>query len=131
MDTFEHRFSWLRLIAAISVAFIASLAWLGLYSEYFGFVGPYGGNVLLGFFGVLAGSFCFDRRYRFLGSVILFVGGVALDLFFEGSDDKVYPLSVVWVAVGGLLPLVFCYLRQPPNNALQATAATPSVLTKP
>ena len=99
MKTFEHRFSWLRLIAAIFVAFIASLAWLGLYSEYFGFVGPYLGNVLLGFFGVLAGSFCFHRRHRFLGSLILFVGGVALDLFFEGADDKVYPLSVVWVVL--------------------------------
>ena len=67
MKTFEHRFSWLRLIAAIFVAFIASLAWLGLYSEYFGFVGPYLGNVLLGFFGVLAGSFCFtvDIGFRF------------------------------------------------------------------
>jgi hypothetical protein len=126
MDTIRQKFSWLRLIAAISVAFIASLAWLGLYSEYFGIVGPYFGNVLLGFFGVLAGSFCFHRRHRFLGSLILFAGGVALDLLFEGSDDKVYPLSVVWVALGGLLPVAFCFWRRPANNSLQATAAPPA-----
>ena len=115
MKAFEHKFFWLRLIVAIFVAFIASLIWLGLYSKYFGFVGPYIGNVLLGFFGVLAGSFCFRQRHRFLVSVILFGGGVALDLFFEGSDDKVHPLSVIWVALGGLLPAVLYYLRRLPN----------------
>ena len=126
MNTIHQQFSWMRLIAAIIVAFIASMAWLGLYSEYFGFVGPYVGNVLVGFFGVLVGSFVFHRRHRFIGSVILFVGGVAIDLFFEGSDDKVYPLSVVWVALGGLLPVAFCYLRRPPNTSLEPTPLTPS-----
>ena len=122
MNIIHQQFSWLRLIAAIVAAFIVSLAWLGIYSGYCGFVGPYVGNVLVGFFGVSVGSFVFHRRHRFIGSVILFVGGVSLDLFFEGSDDKVYPLSVVWVALGGLLPVILWYLRQPPNKSPEPTA---------
>ncbi len=61
MDTVKHKLSWMRLITAVFTAFVVSLVWLGLYSEYFGFVGPYAGNVLLGFFGVLIGSFFFHR----------------------------------------------------------------------
>ncbi len=125
MSTIQSHFSVRRLVAGIFVAFIASLAWFGLYSEYFGFVGPYLCNVLLGFFGVLVGSFFFHRCYRFIGSLILFVGGIAIDLFFEDSDDKVYPLSVVWVALGGLLPVAFWYLRRPPNTSLEPTPTAP------
>ena len=121
MSTIHTPFSVPRLLVAILVAFIASMAWFALYCTSCGAVGPYIGNVLLGFFGVLFGSFYFHRHHRFVGSLVLFVGGVAIDLFFEDSDDKIYPLSVVWVALGGLLPVVFWYLRRPPNTALEPT----------
>jgi hypothetical protein len=117
MDTAKHKFSWLRLIAAIFVAFIASFVWFAMYFQYFGFVGAYWGNVFLGFFGVFVGSVCFKRQHRFLGSVILLLGGVTLDGIFDGSDDKVYPLSVVWVAVGGLAAVAFYYLLRPANKS--------------
>jgi hypothetical protein len=44
------------------------------------------------------------------------VGGLVLDGLTEGSDDKGYPLSVVWVAVGGLAAVAFYYLRRPSNT---------------
>jgi hypothetical protein len=117
MDTVKHKFSWSRLIVAIFVAFIASFVWyMMLYQWYFGFVGAYWCNVFTCFFGVFVGSICFKRQHRFLGSVILLVGGLVLDGLTEGSDDKVYPLSVVWVAVGGLTAVAFYYWRRPPNN---------------
>jgi hypothetical protein len=126
MDKVTHKFSWLRLFVAIFVAFIASVVWYGmLYQRYFGFVGAYWCNVFIGFFGVFIGSFCFRRQYRFFGSIILLVGGLALDSLTEGSDDMVYPLSVVWVAVGGLAAVVFYYFRRPPNTALEPTATAP------
>jgi hypothetical protein len=125
MSTIHQKFSWWRLIAAIFVAFIASFVWyMILYQWYFGFVGAYWCNVFIGFFGVFAGGVCFKRQHRFLGSVILLVGGVLLDALFEDSDDKVYPLSVFWVALGGLVAVGFYYWRRP-NEALQATAAPP------
>ena len=108
MDTVKHKFSWLRLVAAIFVAFVASFVWyMMLFQWYFGFVGAYWCNVFIGFIGVFVGSLCFRRQHRFLGSVILLLGGVALDGMFEDSDDKVYPLSVCWVALGGLAAVGF------------------------
>jgi hypothetical protein len=125
MNAIHQKFSWLRLVAAILVAFIGSLAWFALYCEFFGFVGPYWANVLLGFFGVFIGGFYFQRRYRSLGSVVLLVGGVAVDGLFEGSDDKVYPLSVIWVAVGGLVAVAFYYLRSPLNKSPEPKTPLP------
>jgi len=122
MNTIQQKFSWLRMIAGIFVAFAASCAWYGiLYQDFFGFVGVYWCNVFIGFFGVFVGSICFKRQHRFLGSVILFLGGVALDGLFEDSDDKVYPLSVVWVAAGGLAAVAFYCLRRPPNQSPEPT----------
>jgi hypothetical protein len=126
MDTVKHKFSWLRLVAAIFVAFVASFVWyMVLYQWYFGFVGAYWCNVLIGFLGVSVGTLCFRRQHRFLGSVILLVGGVALDGMFEDSDDKVYPLSVCWVALGGLAAVGFYYWRRPPNPQGGANGTQP------
>jgi hypothetical protein len=68
-------------------------------------MGSYWGNALLGLSGVFFGALCFRTRHRFVGSVILLAGGVAIDGFFEDSGDNVYPFSVVWVALGGLIPV--------------------------
>lgn len=131
MDKVSHKFSWLRLIAAIFVAFIASFVWyMMLYQLYFGFVGAYWCNVFIGFCGVFVGSFCFRRQHRFLGSIILLVGGLVLDGLTEDSDDKVYPLSVVWVAVGGLAAVTFFYFLKPPNRAGATVGETASECTE-
>jgi hypothetical protein len=123
MDVTEQKFSWPRLMAAILIAFVASMIWFTLYSEVFGFVGPYWANVLLGLTGVFAGTLCLRARYRFIGSVILLIGGVVFDGFFEDSDDKIYPLSVFWVAAGGLIVVTFYYVRRPnPQGGANAKA---------
>ena len=127
MEPVKHKFSWLRLVAAIIVAFIASFVWyMMLYQWYFGFVGAYWCNVFIGLFGVFVGTLCFRKQHRFLGSVILLVGGVALDGMFEDSDDKVWPLSVCWVALGGLAAVGFYYWRRPPNPQGGANGGQPS-----
>ena len=131
MKTTHQKIAWVRLPAAILVAFIASVLWFILYSEAFSFVGAYWANVLLGLTGVFFGALCLQRPHRFLGSVILLVGGIVIDAFFEDSDDKVYPLSVFWVAIGGLVAVVFYFWRRPPKNALTSMATAPSVSPKP
>ena len=127
MNTTGQKFSLLRLGGAIVVAFVASMTWFAIYCEGFGFVGSYLGNLFTGFSGVFVGTFCFRRQHRLLGSVILLIGGTAIDGFFEDSDDKVYPLSVVWVALGGLAAAAFYYLRRRANKSLQPTPGGASV----
>jgi hypothetical protein len=110
MDATRQNFGWLRLPGAIFVAFISSLVGFIIYI-YTGFLGPYIENVFIGFTGVFFGTFCFRKRDRLLGSIILLVGGVLLDGMFEDSDDKIYPLSVCWVALGGIIAVAchFCF----------------------
>ena len=121
MSTIFQKHDWLRVPAAILVAFIASFAWLILYYFYFGFVGAYGVNLILGFTGVFFGSLCVGKQDRVLCAIILLMGGLSIDGFFEDSDDKVYPLSVVWVALGGLAAVAFYYWRRPPTSSPEPT----------
>ena len=118
---------WPRFLVAVFVAFLASVITFALFTLSDCRWGPEFENALIGFIGVFCGSVCFIRPFRFLGSVVLLVMGVGFDLLLEDTDDKVYPLSVFWVALGGLVAVAFYYWRRPPNTALEPTAATPAV----
>jgi len=107
---------WARFFAAVLVAFLASVVTFIFYTVLDCRWGPEFENALIGFIGVFSGSIYFIRPNRFLGSVILLVLGVGFDMLLEDSDDKVYPLSVFWVALGGLVAVAYYYLRRPPKT---------------
>jgi O-antigen ligase len=130
-----------RYIAAILVAFVVSIAAsfsvvlvlpfiffgekaaLVVSSVCFGFVG---------FIGVLAGTFCLERDSRRFGSLVLIVLGLGfyaqlwLRLNYERPEYHPREFPHFWpLAIGGLVAVVYFFLKSAPNKSLQPTAGRP------
>jgi hypothetical protein len=123
-----------RYVTAIFVAFIVSI--LSLFSTIwvppFMFFGERADLVvasiciaLVGFAGVIAGTFCLERASRQFGSLVLLVLGLGfysqlwLRLNYERPEYHPREFPHFWpLAIGGLVAVVFFFLKSAPNVKL-------------
>jgi len=138
--------SWVRYPAAVVVAFVASVATFVIYgiigvstgmtsdsSPTLSVVLPASFNFLAGFAGVFCGSLCLRRCDRLAGAAGLLVLGICFEVLMLGSahGEFHFPLGAIATGIGGLLAVGLFLWRKPPKNALEPTAAAPSVSDEP
>jgi len=134
MNAISQSRSWVRYIAAIFVAFAASIlitvAFVSVAvtthmtsdsSPTLSAVFPALTNFLVGFGGVLAGSLCLARADRARGSAILLALGIGFEVLMLGRahGEFHFPRGAIATVIGGAVIVAF-YLwrkRQLPNDA--------------
>jgi uncharacterized membrane protein len=125
---------WVRYLAAVVVAFVASVAIEVVFvtiavmthmtsdsSPTLSAVFPACTNLLVGLVGVFAGSCCLARADRVLGSLVLVALGIGFEVLMLGQahGEFHFPRGAIASGIGGLLVVAF-YLwrkRQLPNDA--------------
>jgi hypothetical protein len=130
---------WLRYPAAIIIAYVAS-ALTAILSFILGV--PFLRESLLslacfqfpiGFIGVFSGALCFPRGNRpfcnqVFSSFVLLVLGLSFEILEGAPHGKPVSLrAIVATGIGGLTAATLHYWRMPHNQALEPTAAAPSV----
>ena len=134
MNAITQPSSWLRYVAAIFVAFAASIAVMVSFvfvgvatrmtsdsSPVLSVVYPALTNFLVGFGGVLAGSLCLRRAHRVLGSLALLALGIGFEVLVLGQahGQFTFPRGAITTGIGGLVVVAFHIWRkrQLPNDA--------------
>src|SRR5207249_546470 len=133
MNAISQSRSWVRYIAAIFVAFAASIAITVAFvsvavtthmtsdsSPMLSPVFPALTSFLVGFGGVLAGSLCLARADRARGSAVLLALGIGFEVLMLGRahGEFHFPRGAIATGIGGLVIVAF-YLwrkRQLPND---------------
>ena len=121
--TLQFLLLFLRYVAAVAVAFVASYVVLVPASLLFGLPGMLGVVLffmIIGFCGVFSGALCLPELSRRFGSVILLALGLiyyccdCMDSFRQ--DGNSFPfIWLIPLAGGGLIALILNW-RQPFNN---------------
>jgi len=79
-------------------------------------------EALIGFSGVLSGTFCLERNSRKYGSILLLFVVLFIDIWWElflgfssyhRSSENLKPLIELPFIVGGLIAVVFFWLKRP------------------
>src|SRR5262249_18273402 len=134
MNAISQSGSWVRYLAAIFVAFVASIAiTVAFFSVAFvmrrssdsspllSIVSLGLMDFLVGFGGVLAGSLCLPRPDRVRGSIILLALGIGFEALTLGQAHGKFhfPRETITTGIGGLVIVVFFLWRnrQLPNDA--------------
>jgi hypothetical protein len=126
----------LRLLAAVVVSFLVSMVIFGFFTSIWAvFILPFipdswngvlwfGTFTIVGFAGVLTGSFCLPRAHRWFGSLVLLMLGVGFASFWiittyygrpEGGSLFGFLFGDLPLAIGGIIPVILNYLRRPKN----------------
>jgi hypothetical protein len=137
---------WARYLVAVVVMLIAAVATGLLFIGLIALVGDSSYTLVCilavccalfpGFSGVFFGSLCFQPYKRLFGSLLLLVLGLGFYVLVVAPvsairGDRFPFLGLCVTGIGAAAAVAFRYWRQPPNTALEPTAAAPSVSDVP
>ncbi len=123
--------SWLRYVAAVIVAFGASVATFIAFfsvddalhltsdsSPTLSFIVLTSSNLFPGFVGVFVGALCLRRSDRAFGAMVLLVLGIGFEVMMLGPahGEFYFPRGAIATAIGGLLAVALYYWHRPPQE---------------